>query len=574
MSHRPLTIELPPLPPEFAAAEAAALERARAANWAPRLAVADPTLFTLDPAVVAAVERRTGWLRLARTMRPVAGAMREMATTLHAEGIREALVMGMGGSSIAPEVIASILGHHDDAIGVTVIDSTDPAAVLRAFVALDPRTTLLVVGTKSGTTTETLAFLAAARAWAAAAGMDEAAIDRHTVTIADPGAPTAAIPGSATMRATIEHPADVGGRYSALTPVGLLPTALLGHDPAQLLDGGALILDDLEGEGATAIALGLRLGVLAGLRVDKLTLLADPRLAPLGAWVEQLIAESTGKMGIGIVPIDREPVGAPASYGAGRVILRLRDANAPDAGLDALAATIGAHGLPQAMMTISPDAIGLGAAFAAFEVATAIAGVVLNINPFDEPNVAESKANTGAVLEHVAAHGTLPEVPVAATFERLRLSGDAHAPHPHVEEEAIEFVRAFIARIPTDGYLALCAYLAADPETDAKIAALRDVLRDRRIVTTAGYGPRFLHSTGQLHKGGPKGGAFLVLRATREPLPIPGRPYGFETLIDAQARGDVRAIEGRGRPVIEVDLGGDPVAGLSLLRRLIVAALA
>jgi transaldolase/glucose-6-phosphate isomerase len=571
MTTPPLHLVLPELPAEYREQEAAVLARSRADHWADRLTAADPTLFSFDPTTVAAIERRTGWLRLPLTMRATARELQRLAAELHAEGLRDVVLMGMGGSSLAPEVIAATVGVAPAGMRLRVIDSTEPSAVRAAFADLNPTTTLLVAASKSGATTETLALLAFARTWASSALSDEA-IDARTLLIADPGAPMAALSGGRTVRAALVHPADVGGRYSALTPVGLLPTALLGHDPMILLDGGAVV-DGQINDDAPAVAMGVRLGAVAQAGADRLTLIADPSLRATGVWIEQLIAESTGKEGKGIIPIDREPIGAAAVYGSGRTILRLRDAHAPDPSLDALAATIGEHGLPRIEMTVTPDLAGIGALFVACEVATAIAAAVIGINPFDEPNVAESKANTGALLDGVIAGRPVPTAPVAARFERLHLSGDAHAPHPHVENEAVEYVRAFLARVPTDGYIAICAYLHGTPAIDERLNALRAVLRDRRIVTTAGYGPRFLHSTGQLHKGGPRRGAFLLLRADREPLPIPGRPYGFETLIEAQARGDARALDERGRPILEVALGADVDTALATLRRLIEQAI-
>jgi hypothetical protein len=408
---------------------------------------------------------------------------------------------------------------------------------------LDPLTTLVIIASKSGTTTEPNAFLAAAweRAHAALDARDHRVYQTPGAVIAaitDPGRSLEAIPHHDDFREVFLNPPDIGGRYSALTYVGLVPASLIGLDLDALLASALAMLGACREPDPAAnpgVGLGIAIGSLATAGRDKLTFLPDEEIASFGAWVEQLIAESTGKRGVGIVPVDLEPLGRPEAYGDDRVFVRLELDGGTDGGRDALADSLEAAGHPVIRIGMA-DPIDLGAEFVRWEVATAIAGIVLGIDPFDQPNVEEAKQLTRDLLAD-AGRGR----PGRAARPALAAGDPALA----------DALRAHLARIR---------------------ARLRDATRN---ATTAGYGPRFLHSTGQLHKGGAPVGWFLQLTADHpNDRPIPGWPYTFGRLIDAQAAGDLAAIERHDLPILRIHLGADPDAGLAALERALDAALA
>ncbi len=462
-----------------------------------------------------------------------------------------------------------------------MLDSTDPAAVLAAGDASDPMTTVVIIATKSGTTTETLAFLA--HFWEIHAEhtrrFHRAEAGDYFVAITDPGPSLEAIPHSEWFRESFLNPTDVGGRYSALTYVGLVPAAILGLDISAILFDAVGMLGKcaVDASGNPGVSLGAAIGALALVGRDKLTFVIEPDLAPLGAWLEQLIAESTGKSGTGIVPVDGEPLGAPGVYGADRVFVRIgRPSHTTDS--DAALAALAAAGHPVIDIALT-DGSWAGAEFVRWEVATAIAGAVLGVDPFDEPNVTESKQNTRAVLEQHAHHGSFPEVPVAATSASLRLFADALlttelAAQP--ASDAAGVLQAHLGRIGDHGYHAISAYVAPTLERTASLRRIQAMLRDRtQHATTLGYGPRFLHSTGQLHKGGTPSGCFLQLVSGHpDDLDIPGRTESFGVLIEAQALGDLQALGAHGLPALRIHLSDDPDAGLAELETLLTAALA
>ena len=558
----------------------AALERAVVQRWATRLWARDPLLWTSDDAVAADIANRLGWLDAAHHFRAQVEQLMAFADGAVGEGFEASVVCGMGGSSLAPEVLARSLARGRRGLPVHVLDSTDPAAVRTAQQVADPARTLYLIASKSGTTTETLAFLA--HFWQVAddlhADIPASRAAEHFVAISDPGDSVEALPHSDLFRSVFLNPPDVGGRYSALTYVGLVPAALMDLDLPALLDDALLMSERCRDETAAnpGLWLGVALGALAIAGRDKLTFVIEPRLAAFAAWAEQLIAESTGKRGRGVVPVDGEPLGPPEAYGEDRLFVRLGattdSAWRAESGraLDALAGA----GQPIIDLTLA-DGDGLGGEFFRWQFATAVAGAVLDVNPFDEPNVAESKANTKRVLGDYEQHGALPaDEPIARHGDLtvigdapLRLSGD----HASLAGE----LRRHLERLRPSGYLAVQAYLAQTPPREALLRDIQRLLRDAtRSAVTLGYGPRFLHSTGQLHKGGPPTGVFLQLTADHPAdLPIPGRQQSFGTLIDAQALGDFQALEAHELPVARVHLGADPDAGLASLRDALADAL-
>jgi glucose-6-phosphate isomerase/transaldolase/glucose-6-phosphate isomerase len=573
-----------------AAAYEAAVDRARTEEWANRLFARDVTLWTSDPRVGEAIADRLGWLDAPAHFAEQIAGLEGFGDAVVDEGYTTAVVAGMGGSSLAPDIFNRTFGSLEGYLALRILDSTDPAYVSATLDDLDPLRTLVIVASKSGTTTEPNAFLA--YAWARVEA-ELKAVTRHSyerhpgeyfAVISDPGRSVEAIAHSNEFREQFLNPPDIGGRYSALTYVGLVPASLIGIDLDALLASAMAMVGacrEPDPSSNPGVSLGLAIGTLAKAGRDKLTLLADDEIASFGAWAEQLLAESTGKHGVGIVPVDLEPLGAVEAYGSDRAFVRLSLAGGTDGGRDVLAAALETAGHPVIGIEIA-DPIDLGAEMFRWEVATAIAGAVLGIDPFDQPNVEEAKQLTRQRLEAVghgrdrrATDAAETQGPIASE-DGLALYGDAALRLTTVDGGVVAELARHLARRRPDAYLCLQAFIAPTPEHDAAFRRIRALLRDRTgRATTAGYGPRFLHSTGQLHKGGAPIGWFIQLTADHpSDLDIPGWPYTFGQLIDAQAAGDFAAIESHDLPIVRIHLGGDPDAGLVALERALAAALA
>jgi glucose-6-phosphate isomerase len=564
------------LPAELQATVDEAIARAVGERWASRIWASDTSLWTDDPEVAEKIAHRLGWLFAPTYFQDEIAELTAFGEAIEREGYTDALVCGMGGSSLAPEVLTKVYPDSDKGLKVHVLDSTDPAAVAACDARLDAGKTVRVIATKSGTTTETLAFLA--HYWE----LEEHRVGRfpHSkagnefVSITDPGDPLKAVPHSNYFRETFLNPEDVGGRYSALTYVGLVPAALLRLDLEALLEDGRIMAEatKADADDNPALVLGAAMAALARQGRDKLTFVIEPDLASLGAWLEQLIAESTGKQGVGVVPVDGEPLGDPGVYGDDRVFVRLGPASDSEwhAEVDARLATLTAAGHPLIDIRLD-DASWVAAEFFRWEFATAVAGIGLGVNPFDEPNVTESKQNTKAVLGVYAREGQLPQPAPSAVRGPLRAWRQGGG-----ETDFVELLRAHLARVPEQGYFQIGAYIAPTEERTELLQALQANLRDGTgKATTLGYGPRFLHSTGQLHKGGAPIGCFIQLtNGHPTDLPIPGRDESFGVLVDAQAMGDFEAFGAHELPAIRIDLGDDPETGLSELLAAMNEALA
>jgi glucose-6-phosphate isomerase len=567
------------------------MKRAVSERWVGRIWARDAMLWTNVGDVATSIGNRLGWLDAPTRFQDEIDALEAFAEGVRAEGFARAVVCGMGGSSLAPDVLAQTFPKSAHGLPVYVLDSTDPAAVAAIEDLEQDGNSLYLIATKSGTTTETLSFLA--YFWdeerEQAPWYRRSAAGDSFVSISDPGRNLEAIPHSDLFRETFLNPEDVGGRYSALTYVGLVPAALLGLDLLALLGDGAQMADRCQAHPADdassnpGLFLGTAMGALAVQGRDKLTFVLEPELAPFGAWAEQLIAESTGKHGTGIVPVDGEPLGVPDVYGNDRVFVRIGRPGTTDwhtqtdAALDALVAA----GHPVLEISLE-DGEWLGGEFFRWEFATAVAGIVLDVNPFDEPNVTESKENTKAVLQDYHHDGHLPtETPLVTEVGRLSLVGDAQmhltkdgGENPGGRSVAAELKR-HLGRVKPNGYLGTHAYIAPTQERTEALRGIQALLRDRtKHASTLGYGPRFLHSTGQLHKGGPRTGCFLQLVADHpDDLTIPGKKESFGVLIDAQSLGDFQSLQSHELPVLRVHLGDDPDAGLADLRAALEAAL-
>jgi transaldolase/glucose-6-phosphate isomerase len=498
------------------------LDAIEQAHVARRIWEHDPTVWKDDPDTPE-IRDRLGWLTVGKAMAQQAKTLAAFADEVRA-GFNRVVLCGMGGSSLAPEVLWRTFGAAPGYPALHVLDSTDPRAVRQAEQGGDLAKTLFIISSKSGTTQESDSFFR--YFW-------ERTGERgpQFVAITDPGTPLERLASERGFRRTFSNPPDIGGRYSALSFFGLVPAALIGVDVATLLhrahrmaEACAAAVPAPDNPGAW---LGVILGEAALAGRNKATFVLSPGIASFGLWVEQLIAESTGKERKGILPVAGEPLGAPDVYTADRVFVSMRLAAEDDGAGAARLADLEAAGHPVVNLRLD-DRCDLGQEFFRWEFATAVAGAVLRINPFDQPNVAESKANTKAVL----ARRDPPSPPAsAAELER------------------------FLAAIRPGDYLAIMAYLPPTPENDRRLAAVRLGLRNRlKVATTLGYGPRFLHSTGQLHKGGPPIGHFLqITQPSAEDLAIPGEPFGFRELEAAQAEGDLRALRSRGRPAIRID---------------------
>ncbi|MBM4407089.1 MAG: hypothetical protein FJ038_00475 [Chloroflexi bacterium] len=586
------TLELR-LPDDALAAYRDTLARATNERWVERLYARDASLWSTDDRVQAAIDERLGWLDAPEHFAGHIAALEGFGEGVREAGFTAVVVAGMGGSSLAPDVLNRTFGSAPDWLTLRILDSTDPAAIAATVDDLDPLATLVIVASKSGTTVEALAFQA--DAWERIAGAlaandaSDQSPGQFMVAVTDPGRSLEAIPHHDELREVFLNPSDIGGRYSALTDVGLVPASLIGLDLDALLGSAAAMSARCRSdaaEGNPGVALGLAIGALARMGRDKLTFLADPEIASFGAWVEQLVAESTGKHGVGIVPVDGEPLAAADRYGPDRVFVRLAlegsatedpgaAGRAPTA--DGLAAALESLGHPVLRISL-PDPMDLGAEFYRWQVATAIAGAVLGIDPFDQPNVEEAKEETRRLLDARFGAGEpaadLTAGSIAATGA-VTLFGDAPLRLSSGDGSAEGELRRHLARIRPTSYLGLQAFIGPTAERDEALARVRTLLRDATSrPTTLGYGPRFLHSTGQLHKGGPAIGWFLQLTADHpNDRAIPGWPYTFGELIDAQAAGDLRTLEHHDLPVLRIHLGADVDAGLGELERLLASAL-
>jgi glucose-6-phosphate isomerase/transaldolase/glucose-6-phosphate isomerase len=436
-----------------------------------------------------------------------------------------------------------------------VLDTTDPATILSVRSKIRIQDTLFIVASKSGETTETLSHFA--YFWGEVNSNGRAgAAGRHFATITDPGSSLEKLAKEHGFRWIFRNPPDIGGRYSALSYFGLVPGALIGVDVAEMLERAVEMshscADSVPVDKNPGVWLGAVMGELAVSGRNKITLIASPKIATFGYWVEQLIAESTGKEGKGIVPVEGEPVGKPAVYGDDRLFVYIRmDGDAPHRAVQALEKA----GQPVVTLTMR-DKLDLGGEFLRWEIATAIAGSILRIDAFDQPNVQESKDNTKKVLAKFKASGKLPAAEsVAASKSKTGL-------------------KALLERAKPGAYFAIMAYTTRTPAAEAAIAAIRTAVRDgTHFATTAGYGPRFLHSTGQLHKGGPKTGLFLqIVQDDTRDVAIPGQPYSFSVLKQAQSLGDLQSLTSRRLPVLRVTLGKDAAAGWKALTAAVKSA--
>jgi glucose-6-phosphate isomerase len=526
-----------------------AMRRLRDARAVERLWARDPALFSIDPTVQAKVADRLGWLGLASAGDPVGAKIRALTSAARQDGVTDLVLLGMGGSSLAPLVISRILDSGPGHVRLHVLDTTAPATVLHLLETLDATHTWVMVSSKSGTTIEPLSLYAVFSDWMGARLVSEPA-GRHFVAVTDPDTPLATLAGAAGFRAVIPAPSDVGGRYSALTSFGLAPASVIQADVDAMLASARKVerlcrMDAEQNPGAHLAAFVID-NQVAGR--DKLTLVSSPKLEPFGLWVEQLIAESTGKNGTGVVPVLEVSPSIPTGLSADRavVVLRFEDddlrASWADVARD--------EGSPVYEIVIA-EAAEIGGEFVRWEVATALIGMLLGIDPFDEPNVAEAKAATSAILD---GRKRAPEPAFSVDDIAVTYGGPLKPPTgPPALAEALD---PLLDSLRKGDYLAMLVYL---PEDDALFEPLRMAAKTVSFMTRHAVcfelGPRYLHSTGQLHKGGPGSGAFLMITAhAAADLAIPGKRFDLASLWRAQAEGDLATLSAHGRRVVRLDL--------------------
>jgi transaldolase/glucose-6-phosphate isomerase len=526
----------------------------------------DGSLWSDVPEVRQKIQQRLGWLDVPSSMLDEIDRFTRLAEDVRQSGFTHAVLLGMGGSSLAPEVFQRIFGRCDGYPELTVLDTTNPDAIARVAESLDLAHTLFIVSSKSGTTVETSTLQEFFARRLKSAGIDQPG--QHFIAITDPDTKLEQMGREQGFRAVFTNPPDIGGRYSALSYFGLVPAAIMGLDVRTLLERAVEMADQTRSAAPTnpGLWLGAALGLLAEMGRDKVTFVPDPMLESLADWLEQLIAESTGKEGTGLVPIAHEPRGATDSYGSDRVFVGIDLVPQPHAQTDAFLTGLEAAGHPVIRVRLR-DEWDVAAEFVRWEVATAIVGAALGINPFDEPNVQESKDNTNRLLGTYRETRSLPEPSARAGAPGIAAMGN-DAP---TIQEAIE---QFLGEVGQGDYLAIMAFSDRTPEAHLRLQEVRRLLRDRlRVATTLGYGPRFLHSIGQLYKGGPQSGAFLqIVIKPRGDLEIPGEPYSFGTLFAAQALGDFEALQKRSRPLLRLVIDQDAVSGLDRILQTIVPA--
>ena len=536
------------------------LDRLEENDFLERLWQKDYTLWSDAPTEIS---NRLGWLDLARAMEEEVARLRKFANGLVEEDFREAILLGMGGSSLAPELFAQTFGTRDGHLQLSVLDSTDPSAIRAVRDRLDAERTLFIVSSKSGSTVETISLSKYFYNWMSEA-VEGQSVGDHFIAITDAGSKLEALARKLNFRAVFLSDPNVGGRYSALSHFGLVPAALAGVDLRELLARAQQIhsADDA----VDAMHLGAVMGTMALSGRDKMTLIISPEIASFGNWVEQLIAESTGKAGKGILPVVGEPLMAPDHYNHDRLFVFMLLDGAP--GIDETIEPISQAGHPVVTITV-PDRYALGEQFVAWEVATAVAGHVLGIQPFNQPNVESAKKRAGEMLAIYKSRGQLP-----GNVSRLKGVGGIEVQELVLPADTpVEALENFLDGASPEGYVAVQAYVAPTVDTDHALARFRAYINDQTgLAVTVGYGPRFLHSTGQLHKGDAGNGSFIQL--VSEPLadiPIPeeaGHPESavtFGVLKVAQALGDARALRDANRRVIRFSFGEEPKHAIALL---------
>jgi glucose-6-phosphate isomerase len=549
-----------------------ALQAAAAEDVVKRIWRKDATLWKDDEASQKVIRNALGWLTVPDEMIGVVDELTEFAELIRQRGFQTVMVCGMGGSSLCPEVFARTFGRQPDYPELLVLDSTDPDVLADLLKRIDIQKCLFVIASKSGSTTEPNTFY---KFWYDQLSKQTDSPGANFVAITDPGSPMVETAAKLSFQRTFLNQADIGGRYSALSYFGMVPAALMGIDVRKFLSNAkeaeqscAPVMPPAKNP---ALQLGIIIGEAANSGRDKLTFVIEKSIATLGLWIEQLIAESTGKEGKGILPVAGEELGDVSEYSTDRLFVSI-SIDEPSPETSAKLSELNRAGHPVIYRKLS-DLYGLGAEFFAWEFATACAGWSLGINPFDQPNVQESKDATKELLSTFVNHGSLPEQNKLVADELITIYAESTADNLSAMS-TLQAIRSLLASVKTGNYIALLNYTEETPAIDEELQKIRITLRDAtKCATTVGYGPRFLHSTGQLHKGGPDTGVFFQITANDTvDFAVPGEPYTFSILKQAQALGDFRSLAKRGRRAIRVDVGNDTLKGLARLKDLISQA--
>jgi transaldolase / glucose-6-phosphate isomerase len=518
--------------------------------------------------------RWLGWLDIVEEQTAHLDELQKVAREVQARGFEHVLLLGMGGSSLGPEVLRMTFGHIPHSPVLHVLDSTDPAQVKSFEHQIDIARTLFIVSSKSGSTLEPNIFKQYFFERAKqTVGAQEAG--KHFVAITDPGSKMQQVAeGDKFLHVFFGRP-SIGGRYSALSNFGMIPAAAIGLDTKKFLSraaemvracGPAAAVDENPGA-----ALGIILGAAANAGRDKVTIITSPGISDLGAWLEQLIAESTGKIGKGIVPVDREHLSSPDFYGHDRIFAYVRLENGADAEQDAKVAALEKAGQPVVRITMA-DTYDLGAEFFRWEIATAVAGAIIGINPFNQPDVEASKIATRSLTSEYEKTGSLPPEQPILEESGIKLFTDqinaAELAKATKDKSLAGYIKAHLSRIKAGDYFAVLGYIQMNAEHEHDLQVIRHAVRDgKHVATCLGFGPRFLHSTGQAYKGGPNTGVFLQITCDDAvQLAVPGQKYTFGVVKNAQARGDFEVLADRGRRALRVHLGSNLKAGLATLQ--------
>lgn len=555
----------------------ASLDDLQAKDFIRRLWAKDPSLWHEDPAHQAIIRNALGWLSLSEQQIRDVSRLQAFANEVKTAGFTHILLLGMGGSSLCPEVFRMTFGVIRGYPELHVLDSTVPSQVRSFEERVDLERTLCIVASKSGSTTEPLVFQKYFFERMRQVKGDLAG--ENFIAITDPGSLLEHLARELRFRAIFPGVPDVGGRYSALSNFGMVPAAAMGVDVEVLLRQAERMRRQCDStvpaQDNPGVTLGVVLGALAKAGCDKVTFVTSPAIGDLGAWLEQLIAESTGKEGKGLIPIDDEPLGEASVYDSDRVFVYIRYADGAVPEQDATVDALESAGHPVVRIDCA-SLLNLGQEFFRWEMATATAGALLGINAFDQPNVQESKDFTRFYLEEFKQSGRLPEESPVFTDGGVRVfADDANRQALAGASSLANAVAAHLSRVRTGDYVAINTYLERTPAAHDAFQRIRAIIRDaKRVATTLGYGPRFLHSTGQLHKGGPDSGVFFQITADQgEDLDIPDEPYSFGTLAAAQALGDLKSLSTRNRRVIRIHLGGNVDDGLRRIQKAVEEAL-
>jgi glucose-6-phosphate isomerase len=564
------------LPKELAGAVETVLDDWEANRKVERLWAHDASLWTSNDE-----HQWLGWLNIATEQQKTIRRFTNFAAEVKDAGFSHVLLLGMGGSSLCPEVISKSFGKIEGYPELHVLDSTDPAQVKAFERKIDLANTLFVVSSKSGTTLEPNIFKQYFfERVKATLGSDQAR--SRFIAITDPGSKLRQEAEREGLRKIFLGVPTIGGRYSALSDFGLVPACAMGVDVTRFLDRAVEMVSacsaDVSAKNNPGVILGSVLGVAHNQGRDKLTVISSPGIDDLGAWLEQLVAESTGKKGKGLIPVDREPLGPETIYADDRVFVYLRLESAPDKSQDSTIAALENAGQPMIKISVR-DAYYLSQEFFRWEFATAVAGSVIGINPFDQPDVEASKVATRKLTEEYEQTGSLPSETPFFEEDKIKLFADGNnsdALQKATNEHSLRgFLTAHLGRLRESDYFALLAYVEMNEAHEHALQAARLAVRDaKRVATCLGFGPRFLHSTGQAYKGGPNTGVFLQITCDdANDLPVPDQKYTFGVVKAAQARGDFEVLNERGRRALRVHLGADVGEGLIKLKETIDAAL-